>query len=122
MVENQGQTSEVEADAVLVGDEAFDLVPPTTQIQLSGKEYKDGEFKKEVDVSFTSTDDNSGILGTWYSLDGENFIKYIETFRLGEEGVYTIYYYSVDRAGNNEETKEVQVIIGKLSKYLRKLE
>ncbi|MEK9185599.1 MAG: hypothetical protein AAB863_02375, partial [Patescibacteria group bacterium] len=121
-VENQGQTSEVSADAVLVGDEAFDLVPPSTQIQLSGKEYKDGEFKKEVDVSFTSTDDKSGILGTWYSLDGQHFIKYTETFRLGEEGVYTVYYYSADRAGNNEKTKEAQIIIGKLSKYLRKLE
>lgn len=122
IVENGVSHTET-VDATLSGNQALDLVPPNTQIVLSGKEYKDGEFKKEVDVSFTTSDDNSGILETWYSLNnGSTYQKYTGKFTLGIEGVYNIKYYSIDRAGNNEEIKIVQVTIGKLSKYLRKLE
>jgi len=118
---NQIRTEEV--DATLSGNQALDLNPPTTQIILSGKEYQNGEFKKEVDVTFTSTDNDSGILEIWYSLDGGvSFKPYTNKFTLGVEGLYNIHYYSIDKAGNNEEIKQTQILIGKLSKYLRKLE
>jgi len=87
-----------------------------------GKEYKDGEYKKEVDISFNAVDDNSDVHETKYSFDGQNFSLYTGIFTLGTEGVYNIYYYSTDRAGNNEEIKSAEIIIGKLSKYLRKIE
>ena len=121
-VKNEEMIESIEAVSVLEGDLLEDLIPPETRINLDGKEYKDGEFKKEVSVSFIAEDDRSGILGTWYSLDGQNFYEYTSKFTLGENGVFTINYYSVDMAGNNEDTKQVQIIIGKLDKYLRKLD
>jgi len=122
LVRNGDVVENVEADAVLEGSLAEDLVQPDTQIILTGKEYKDGEFKKEVDVSFIPTDNVSGVLGTWYSLNGQQFKKYTGIFTLGTEGLYNLRYYSVDRAGNNESIKIREIIIGKYDKYLRKLE
>jgi len=112
----------IETNLIINSEESEDVISPETQMVLTGKEYKDGEFKKEVEVGLNVTDDNSGVLETKYSLDGQNFLQYTDTFTLGTEGVYNIYYYSVDRAGNNEEIKSAEVFIGKLSKYLRKIE
>lgn len=112
----------IETNLILNSEESDDAIPPETQIILTGKEYKDGEYKKEVEVSLNVTDDNSGVLETKYSLDGQNFFQYAGTFTLGIEGVYNVYYYSVDRAGNNEEIKSAEIIVGKLSKILRKIE
>lgn len=121
-LETNEEKKEVYASAVLDGDEILDITPPKTDILLYGKEYKDGEYKKEVEVEFASTDDNSGLLGTWYSLDGRNFTKYTGRFVVGEEGIYNVHYFSIDNAGNNENENKQEIIIGKLSKNLRKLE
>ena len=117
-----GSPMTIQTDLVLDSEESGDIVPPETQINLMGKEYKDGEYKKEVDISFNAVDDNSDVHETKYSFDGQNFSLYTGIFTLGTEGVYNIYYYSTDRAGNNEEIKSAEIIIGKLSKYLRKIE
>jgi len=118
----EGEPILVETNSILNSEESGDVIPPETRIVLTGKEYKDGEFKKEVEVGLNVTDDNSGVLETRYSLDAQNFFQYTDAFTLGAEGVYNVYYYSIDRAGNNEEIKSAEIIIGKLSKYLRKLE
>lgn len=120
--EGENQSIFIETVVILDDSESEDVIPPDTQIGLVGKEYKDGEFKKEVEVSFNATDDNSGVLETKYSLDGQNFSQYMGTFTLGTEGIYNIHYYSIDRAGNNENIKKMEVVIGKLSKVLRKIE
>ena len=121
-LENQGEKEEIAADTVLEGDLILDLIPPETEIILTGKKYKNGELKKGMEISFASTDEDSGILGMWYSLDGQNFIRYADAFTLDKKEMYKIYYFSVDKAGNNEEVKQKDIIIGKLDKYLRKLE
>ena len=104
------------------GDLALDLTPPETQITLTGKKYKEGEFKKEALINFTATDNDSGVLGTWYSINNNDFQKYTKPFIIEGEGLNNLRYYSVDKAGNNEEIKKKEIIIRKFYKYLRKLE
>ncbi|WP_052948819.1 OmpL47-type beta-barrel domain-containing protein [Mesobacillus campisalis] len=63
-------------------------------------------------VELTATDDLSGVAKTFYSVnDGE----YTEgtSFELSEAGNHKVSYYSIDKAGNVEETKTVEVKIDK---------
>jgi len=110
--ENSGNFLEIEANSFLNGEQGLDLVPPKTKIILTGKEHKDGSFKSDVLVHIESTDNLSGVLETWYSLDGEFFKRYANPFILEKKGVYKIYYYSVDRAGNNEDISVLEVKVG----------
>lgn len=121
-LKKDGEITQITASAVLEGDLALDLTPPETQITLTGKKYKEGEFKKEALINFTATDNDSGVLGTWYSINNNDFQKYTKPFIIEGEGLNNLRYYSVDKAGNNEEIKKKEIIIRKFYKYLRKLE
>ncbi len=55
-------------------------------------------------------------------LHNNDFQKYTEPFIIEEEGLNNLRYYSVDKAGNNEEIKQKEIIVRKFDKYLRKLE
>ena len=121
-LKKDGEITQIAASAVLEGDLALDLTPPETQITMTGKKYKEGEFKKEALINLMATDNDSGVLGTWYSINNNDFQKYTGPFIIEEEGLNNLRYYSVDKAGNNEEIKQKEIIIRKLDKYLRKLE
>lgn len=48
-----------------------------------------------------------------YKLDGKEEQKYAEPFTLSEEGNHVIYYYSIDKMGNKESQKSINVIVDK---------
>jgi large repetitive protein len=68
--------------------------------------------KDDVIVTLTAEDENSGVVKTYYSI---NELDYVEgtTFTVDREGINEISYYSVDSAGNKEESKTVEVKIDK---------
>lgn len=71
-----------------------------------------------VTVTLTATDTTSGINKTYYSIDGSNpAVVYASPFTISNEGVYTVKYYSTDKAGNSEAVKTApyQVKIDKTS-------
>ena len=72
--------------------QAGDLTAPETTGTIL-----DGE------ITFSATDDNAGVLKTEYSLDGENWLKYLSPLDIAGA---TIKYFSTDRAGNIETIKE----------------
>lgn len=52
-----------------------------------------------------ATDDISGVNYTMYKLDSGEWNEYNSPFVVTESGQHTIYFYSVDNAGNEEEIK-----------------
>ncbi|MBI2024411.1 chitobiase/beta-hexosaminidase C-terminal domain-containing protein [Candidatus Giovannonibacteria bacterium] len=94
----------------LTGDQGEDVAPPQTSIKINdSSEIKN--WYKDAEVSLESIDDDSGIFETRYSTDGENFSTYSSPFHISGEGTTTIKYYSIDKAGNNEEIKTASFYI-----------
>lgn len=84
-----------------------DLTSPMT---ASSIEEKSGRRQ----VVLNSTEDGNGAAVIYYSMDGATFEKYTGPILLADHKDYEIHYYSVDRAGNNEQVKifAIQQLIG----------
>ncbi|MBB5179328.1 hypothetical protein HNQ44_000752 [Planomicrobium koreense] len=68
------------------------------------------EWFQEFAVELTANDEHSGVAATFYSVNGSEFIEGT-SFEVTEEGINTISFYSVDKAGNIEEAKTAEVKI-----------
>lgn len=85
----------------------IDEVAPVTT-----SDVKDMWSQQDVVVNLTATDDLSGVETTFYSINGAPFAAGT-TFHVQGEGVHTVAWYSVDKAGNVEATKSATVRIDK---------
>lgn len=72
-------------------------------------------FPGAVLVTLNAIDNGTGVDYTMYSIDDpniENFILYIDPFVVDPEvygyGHHTVFFYSVDRAGNVERVRSVE--------------
>lgn len=119
-----------EGDSVIVNEEGINTVAfYSTDIAGNVEEVKtvevkidltapetisnaDAEWHQEFAVELTATDDKAGVETTFYSVNGTEF-KEGSSFIVTEDGVNTISYYSVDKAGNIEEAKTAEVKIDK---------
>lgn len=105
--DGDGSYEAVEASAVLDSVASSDLVKPVTQIQTDSTGWTRGS----VEIVLSASDDNSGILRTEYSLDnGATWQAYATSFVVSSENV-VVFYRSIDRAGNIEETQSYHVQI-----------
>lgn len=110
--DGDGQYQTIAASAVLDSSESLDLVFPTTQAQVSGTAEQNNWLRSSASISLTATDDNAGVLKTEYSLDnGITWLQYSAPLSLASDGIYTLYYRSVDRAGNIEPMQSVEIKI-----------
>ncbi|SFB21578.1 hypothetical protein SAMN04488577_3981, partial [Bacillus sp. cl95] len=100
-VDNAGNKEEVQNVEVKV-----DKTAPET------KSDAPTTWVKEADVTLTATDAQSGVAKTFYSLNGSEF-KEGTTLSVGEEGINHVSFYSVDNAGNKEETQIVEIKVDK---------
>ncbi len=78
----------------------IDNTPPTTAINHS---------PGSSGFTFTSSDATSGVLATYYRVDGGSWIVYSGLFSVPVGTSHTIDYYSRDRAGNDEAIKSLTV-------------
>jgi fibronectin type 3 domain-containing protein len=69
-------------------------------------------INKEVQVNLTASDSQSGVAHTYYSINGSEYVEGT-TFTVDQEGVNQVSFYTVDNAGNKEETKTVEVKVDK---------
>jgi hypothetical protein len=88
-------------------------IPPTTTIHLNGTSGMSNWFRSEVTITLSSTDDISGVNKTEYSFDNTTWITYAIPFVIGAEGDTTIYFRSMDNAGNIERVKSETIRIDK---------
>ena len=83
--------------------------PPTTNISLKGaplfRTSKTEFYGNGLEVELAARDKMSGLESIYLSTDGQNFSSY-QKKSINKEGNYHFYYYSVDKTGNAEKTKE----------------
>jgi hypothetical protein len=104
------------SNIVVVTITVVDVTPPVTTIQFVGDAGEYDWYYSDVEVTLTATDDCSGVASTMYSLDGLTWMLYTDPFVLMDPGEHTIHFYSIDNAGNIEDTKTSTI---KISKYTR---
>lgn len=94
----------------------LDLIEPVTIIELFGIQGNNYWFTSNVHVTLTASDNEGGygVSKTEYSLDNSvSWIEYSEPFTIYNEGTTTLFYRSIDNAGNVEPTKTQMVYIDK---------
>lgn len=93
----------------------MDNTAPVTTIDIEGPRYEvDDKLYVSPATVFTlaACDDFSGVANTEYRIDGGAWTPYAP-FRLTTAGGATIYYRSVDSAGNPEQEKSLKVYLDK---------
>lgn len=92
-----------------------DSKPPVTTAKFSGINFvaREGKvfYNGKVEVTMASDDEVSGVLSTFYSINGKAYEKYLKPFIIEQDGKYNLLYYSTDKVGNCEEPKEKTVFI-----------
>jgi hypothetical protein len=84
---------------------------PITTCQLDGLEGMNGWHVSDVTVTLSATDYWSGVESTLYRINGDSWQTYVGPFTISSEGAYTVEYYSMDYAGNDEIPHNVPVNI-----------
>ena len=84
------------------GPLCFDNIPPVTQIVLSGNQQQPQHYTGPVLISFSATDNASGVAGTWSSVDYAQFQPYAGPVYAYLPGYHCAQGYSIDVAGNQE--------------------
>ena len=98
--------STLERVVVLLGN---DTTPPVTTCTLTG-DLQGGVYVSDVTVTLTATDD-TGVDYTNYKLDDGAWVNYTTPFVVSANGNHTVWFYSVDTAGNIEQEKNRSFII-----------
>ncbi|MHA2051734.1 MAG: OmpL47-type beta-barrel domain-containing protein [Promethearchaeota archaeon] len=98
-------------------DIKIDKTHPDTQLDLS-LYYEDllGDIfvTSSTELSLTVIDSTSGIDTINYRIDGGSWCEYSNVFNLVSNGLYTIEYYSLDIAGNEELVNSITVHVSDL--------
>ncbi len=103
--DNSGFTS-----AYIYGPIGYDTVPPVTTDSLSGT-YNGTAYTTAVKVTLSATDATSGVAHTYYQLGANPVQTYSAPFTISSTGGHTLYFYSVDAAGNTESKHTVLINI-----------
>ena len=83
----------------------LDKTSPVTSIHINGLVGSDDWFASNVTVTLIAEDLTSGVNKTLYSFDNSSWMKYSDPFTITSKGSTTIYFKSVDNAGNIENVK-----------------
>jgi hypothetical protein len=86
-----------------------DTTPPVTTAAVTGPAGLNGWYTGPTTVSFTATDDLSGVATTQYSLDGGHTWTTGTSISLTTGGIYHILYQSIDVDKNAETPKSITV-------------
>jgi outer membrane protein assembly factor BamB len=89
----------------------IDSTAPVTQALVSGTAGANGWFRSAVQVTLSATDNLSGVMNSFYSIDGGVVETYAGPFVISALGQHTVEYWSVDFLNNTELMKSVVVKI-----------
>lgn len=94
----------------------YDTVPPSTSAAVNGT-IVGGEYNGAVQVTLSETDPapGSGVAATYYEVDSGGYHLYTGAVTVDTDGAHTVYYYSVDAAGNTEAAKSTSFTIRSVS-------
>jgi hypothetical protein len=92
----------------------IDRTPPkttSTVTLLSGQRTSNGTYTGSLRVALAATDTLSGVLGTYYKLDGGQPQPYTAPVTIEGEGDHTLEFWSVDNADNAEAPQVLEASI-----------
>lgn len=92
----------------------IDTTYPVTSLNYSYPSYKTTSttyVTKNTTFTLIASDDISGVANTYYKINSESWTLYTEPFTLPNlpDGTYTLYFYSVDKLGNEEPAKSSSI-------------
>ncbi|TLM99352.1 MAG: hypothetical protein FDZ75_00260, partial [Actinobacteria bacterium] len=97
--------------------DACDVVGTLTQADIVAPTTSDNApttwVNSDATVTLVSSDATAGVSATFVALDGSAISTYSAPVIVAGEGVHTLSYYSVDKAGNRETTRTATVRIDK---------
>jgi parallel beta-helix repeat protein len=91
-------------------------IAPITTASLAGTSGANGWFTSTVSVSFSATDEGSGVGATYYRIGTSgSWHSYSSSIPISAEGNTTVQFYSRDNAGNSESTGSITFKMDKTS-------
>jgi len=94
--------------AVQIFDAPLDVQPPATAYLIEGTLGQNNWYTSPVTVTLVPTDDASGVAATYYRINAGAWLPGT-LFALNENGIYSVSFYSVDKAGNIESSFPVEI-------------
>lgn len=93
----------------------IDKAPPTTTASLTGTEGNNNWYRSDVAVSLSAVDNEGGMDQgkIQYSFSNPDWHDYTEPLIITNEGTTTVYYRSIDSAGNVETSQHKIIKIDK---------
>ncbi|HWR63431.1 MAG TPA: aryl-sulfate sulfotransferase [Candidatus Thermoplasmatota archaeon] len=85
-----------------LADLKIDTKAPQTTHTISGTTGNNSWYISNVTIALSAIDNISGVTHTYYQLDSGNWSIYSTPRVITNDGSHTIFYYSVDNAGNTE--------------------
>ncbi|WP_054940624.1 GDSL-type esterase/lipase family protein [Paenibacillus ihuae] len=95
------------SDLVTLEGEPSDQKAPHTTAAVKG-ELRNGWYTSAAEVTFTATDEDSGVESTFFQIDGGEVVSGTH-LTLSDEGKHTVTYWSVDTDGNKEAVQILSV-------------
>jgi hypothetical protein len=106
-LDNVEQKASLPEDSIMV-----DTVAPHTEAMTVGTEGSNGWYITGVRITLVVDDFSANIDGTYYKIgNSSDWIAYSESFTIPDEGIHDLQFYSEDKAGNKENTQELDVKI-----------
>lgn len=90
-----------------------DITPPVTTASVWPMPNGNGWNRTDVQVTFSATDDISGVARTECNVDGTGSVAVTAPVNVTTEGVHGLDYFSIDRSQNIETAKHLDVRIDK---------
>jgi hypothetical protein len=92
----------------------IDLTAPATTSALTGT-FNSTVYTSAVGVTLSASDNLSGVVHTYYALDGGATTIYSAALNVSALGAHSVKYWSVDNAGNTEAAHTVSFTIDSLT-------
>ncbi|MGE7120732.1 Ig-like domain-containing protein [Peribacillus sp. NPDC046944] len=90
-------------DTAIVTVSNPDTKPPVTKNKMTPIFNDKNTYIIALTVTYTATDDKSGVKETIYRINGGTWQVYTNPFDVYAEDTHTLEYYSIDKAGNKEK-------------------
>jgi hypothetical protein len=91
----------------------FDSQVPCTRLLCNGQSGQNDSNISDIKIEFLALDNLSGIASTYFKINDERWNVYRNQMNVSKNCKYEIQYFSVDKAGNIEETKVSKITFDK---------
>ncbi|MBI1921280.1 MAG: hypothetical protein HYS23_09405 [Geobacter sp.] len=108
---SQDRLGNVEESRVSLLD--LDAAPPVTALEVGAPKFRKGEalfVSDDTTFTLSAADALAGVATTEYRLDGKGWVA-ATSFKIPEEGRHTVAFRSIDKFGNAEREKRLDLVV-----------